>query len=223
MPTRRVRQAFPPPGPIAIINPGDDISCVNVYDRSNNPPAADAVIQLTTDNDNEFIAAYNSGTLTAANATGDAFGVVTGTLGDNSPITIVNLGNITSTGDILPPGFAHGLGAEIRGADSPISIVNSGDITANAFFAEGIGANTFGLSSDLHIENTGDIAAMADQAPSVLVPMPITKVMPSPLRIRATSSPGPTALSPAAPEASTQMPTLTPAQSTSSTAAISPS
>jgi hypothetical protein len=157
--------AFPPPGPIAIINPGDDITCVNVYDRSNNPPAADAVIQLTTDNDNEFITAYNSGRLTAANATGNAFGLVTGTTGANSPIAIVNLGDITATGDISfsSPGIAQGLGAATSGANSAASIVNSGDITVSAFIAEGIRAFTFEPNSPLHIENSGTIAATGNQ------------------------------------------------------------
>jgi hypothetical protein len=53
---------LPPPGPIAIINPGDDISCFNVYDRSN----AGNVIDLETNAANEFINLYNSGILTGA-------------------------------------------------------------------------------------------------------------------------------------------------------------
>jgi hypothetical protein len=56
--------SFPPPGPIAINNPGDDIVCVNVYDRTN----AGTVITLTTNGANEFIHLYNSGTLTASGA-----------------------------------------------------------------------------------------------------------------------------------------------------------
>ena len=156
---------FPPPGPIAIINPVDDISCINLYDRSNNPPTADAVIQLTTNNANEFIYAYNSGILTAVNTTGDAFGLVTGTTGASSPIRIENLGDITATADMSfsSPGLAQGLGAATSGANSAASIDNSGDITVNGFFAQGIRAFTMAPNSPLHIENTGGIAATGNQ------------------------------------------------------------
>lgn len=55
---------FPPPGPIAINNPADDIVCVNVFDRYNN---AGDTIHLSTNGVNEYIYLNNSGVLTASN------------------------------------------------------------------------------------------------------------------------------------------------------------
>jgi len=52
-----------PPGRIEIINPGDSIDCVNVFDRNNG--AELEVIHLETDGANEFITLDNSGNLTA--------------------------------------------------------------------------------------------------------------------------------------------------------------
>ena len=103
---------FPPPGPIAIINPGDDISCVNVYDRSN----TGYVIDLQTNAANEFINLNNSGILTAITAGGNARGISTHTGGATSPIAIENSGGITVHA------FAAGIGiyADTDGAASSI-------------------------------------------------------------------------------------------------------
>jgi autotransporter family porin len=105
---------FPPPGPIAIINPGDDISCVNVYDRTN---GAGSVIDLRTNGANEFVNLYNSGALTATNAAGNAFGIQGYTNGPSgSPVAIQNLGDITASASSL----AYGIRTLTSGDASPI-------------------------------------------------------------------------------------------------------
>jgi hypothetical protein len=84
---------FPPPGPIAIINPGDDISCFNVYDHSN----AGNVIDLETNAANEFINLYNSGILTGASGASPVDGILAYTGQVNSPITIQNVASVAAT------------------------------------------------------------------------------------------------------------------------------
>ncbi|MGH6735654.1 MAG: autotransporter outer membrane beta-barrel domain-containing protein [Methyloceanibacter sp.] len=176
---------FPPPGPIAIVNPGDSIVCVNVVNR--NDGGTGAVIDLETNGNGEFIDLFNSGRLTANDA-GDAFGILTVTQGASSPTRIENSAGITatSTGDrafgilsdsygssspttIINSGDVRARGAEesyglriyTGGTSSPISIVNSGDLSAISAndFAYGIFAHTMGTNSFLSIKNSGDIDA----------------------------------------------------------------
>ena len=113
---------FPPPSPILIVNPGDDIVCNNVYDRYSN---GGTVIGLATNGANEYIALDNSGDLAITSAFG-ALGIFAYTAGGNSPIDIVNSGDITVSSDII----AFGIRARTYAANSPILIVNSGDIAA---------------------------------------------------------------------------------------------
>jgi hypothetical protein len=139
----------PPPGPITTTVAGD-IICVNVDNRFN----AGAVIALHTTGGNNYINAYNSGTLNGARAayvdgfrsfTDDGF----------SPISMVNLGSITATSTA---NFVDGLLAFTNDGNSPISIVNSAEITATAFsFAAGLIAFTNDGNSPISIVNSGNI------------------------------------------------------------------
>jgi hypothetical protein len=142
---------FPPPGPIAIINPGDDISCFNVYDRSN----AGNVIDLETNAANEFINLYNSGILTGASGASAVSAIFTYRGQVNSPITIENVASVAATSKMpmaSPPsrrsaapavpsasktagiaanstaGTGDGIVVQTNGDASPFSIVNSADI-----------------------------------------------------------------------------------------------
>jgi len=145
----------PGSGPIDINVVNDDILCINSDDRSN----AGTVIRLQTNSANNYIDLYNSGVL-SANAAGFVAGIATYTFGANSPINIMNLGDITasSTGD-----FAIGFRAETFEANSPLSIVNSGNVaaTSNSDFALGFDLTTFETSSPLSVENSGAVSATA--------------------------------------------------------------
>ena len=125
---------FPPPGPIAIANPADDITCTNVFDRSAD---GGAVIGLLTSGANEDISLNNSGELVNTDAFA-TLGILAMTYSDDSSIDIVNSGDITADSGII----AVGIRAQTDGANSPISIVNSGDIaaTGDTFRAYGIHA-----------------------------------------------------------------------------------
>jgi autotransporter family porin len=171
-------------GPAPISHPAinDFIICVNTEARTN---AAGNAISLQTLGNNYYIDLYNSGVLAAT-----ALGIITFTDGDNSPITIVNLGDITAISVAAAFGIdartfdtdssihiansagitasaasiAFGIDARTYAANSPISIVNSGDITAtgSTFLAYGIAAMTFEGTSPIDIDNSGDITVTAE-------------------------------------------------------------
>ena len=142
---------FPPPGPIAIVNPADDIACTNVFDRSAD---GGAVIGLLTSGVNEDISLNNSGELVNTDDFA-TLGIFAITYGANSSIDIVNRGDITVDSGII----AVGIRAQTDGANSPISIVNSGDIaaTGDTYRAYGIDAFTDGDDSAIEIRNGGDL------------------------------------------------------------------
>jgi autotransporter family porin len=153
--------AFPPPGPIAIVNPADDIGCTNVFDRHYN---AGSVIGLATDGANEYIALDNSGDLVNTSGAG-ALGIFAFTADDDSPIDVVNSGDVTAYSGII----AFGIRARSVGANSPIDIVNSGDVTVtgNTFNAFGIHAYTYDADSPIAIWNSGEIFVISNGMNSV--------------------------------------------------------
>jgi autotransporter family porin len=174
------------PAPIDHGAVNDFIICVNTEPRTN---AAGIAIYLSTINANHFIDLYTSGTLSSTNA-GTAVGIFTVTSGDNSPLSIENVGAITATstglnalgifaltssdgspldlvnsGDIAATattGDAFGISVRTDGSDNPLAIVNGGDIAANAADdAYGIFARTTDVNSPIAIENSGNLAATA--------------------------------------------------------------
>jgi autotransporter family porin len=114
---------------------------------------------LSTTNDNHYLYLNSSGKLTATNA-GAAFGIYTGTDGNNSPIGIINAGDIVATSTA---NSAYGIVA--NALSSTISIENSGDLTVTAtrlgMRALGIYAYANGPDSPISIVNNGNFLIQA--------------------------------------------------------------
>ena len=141
-PAAAVNCPQPPGGPIAINTNVAPITCVNVFDITNN--AGDA-INLHTDGNANFITLYNSGILTASDD-----GIDTSTTGDDSFITIDNVGDINASNY-----GGHGILAFTNGSansaysTSGIWIENSGDIAVGDH-GTGISATTIGDAGGNH-------------------------------------------------------------------------
>jgi len=148
---------FPPPDSIQIVNPGNDIVCVNAFDR-NNGGINLSVIQLQTGLTSNAISVNNSGVLTATNAGGYGFGIFTMADGNYSLTNIDNSGAITANAD-----QAGAIVGSSSGDDSPLSITNNGDLSADAgndaLAARGY---TSGANSAVTITNTGDATVAGD-------------------------------------------------------------
>ena len=146
-----------PPGPIDIAPPPavGSITCDNDFDRRIN---GGAVINLNTDNPDEFIVLDNSGHLTAVNGA-PAAGIRTDTTGTGSFITITNAGEILATTE--PAGeIAYGIGASTLAFEADISITNSGRIevaTEGGAGANASGIATFAMEGDIHVTNSGEL------------------------------------------------------------------
>lgn len=152
---------FPPPGPITVGSPvpiNDDIVCINVDNRLNDPGNADSpsfAIFLYTSGGSDYIDLDNSGSLNADYAS-RAGGVYTRTNSGNSSISIVNSGRleIVNSGDMIatPLDDAFGIYALTFGDNSGISVLNSASISAMAEAEPfGIYARSLGLSSSIDI------------------------------------------------------------------------
>src|SRR5665811_2367352 len=145
------------PAPISLLNTNDSIICVNTEARAN---AAGNAIELGTYNADHSISLNSSGALTASNGA-SAFGIFATTDGTNSPIDVVNSGDIWTR---VTSGYAIGVGAISNSSDSPIGIDNSGDITArSAAVAAGIFGITTAGDSPINIVNSGDLSIDAGQ------------------------------------------------------------
>ena len=153
-------------GPTPIDHANDDpIICVNTEARTGGPYA---IYLATPDSapaaDGQFISLDSRGTLTATYV-GPVYGIYTATLGDFSPITIENRGNVraTSTGD-----EAFGIFADTYGDFSRIKIVNSGDVRVKADdLAYGIRTYTDGEDSRIAVRNSGDIAVTSSDLAAI--------------------------------------------------------
>jgi len=143
-------------GPDAVsITSATPIVCINTEVR--NDPTVGYAISLDTTADGASITVNNSGDLTVAPVTGDAYGIYAYTREDYSPINIVNSGEIRATSN---DGDAHGIYATTLDDNSSISIVNRGDIDARAdLFAFGIRAATLDSGSPISITNSGNVTA----------------------------------------------------------------
>jgi autotransporter-like protein/autochaperone domain-containing protein len=148
-----VQPASPTPINFSTLLDNQPITCVNTEPRTGTPNA----ILLITQGANSFIDVNNSGVLNATAPASDAFALYTTTSGPNSPINIINSGDMTASGLT-----ARGIFAYSSGAGSPISIVNSGDISAAATAggAFGIQARATDPHSPISLVNSGDIVAM---------------------------------------------------------------
>jgi hypothetical protein len=164
------------PDPI-FANVGDSIICVNTEPRVGNATYNDAIYlrtsgagpfdiylnnsgPLTSYYDGHGIVAYavNGGEIEVIN-TGDIetyrAGILAYTrLGDDSPITITNSGNISGTG-------YNGIRARARGGNgSYIKIFNSGDVTFTQNAGTGVYAKTYFDKSDIYIFNSGALSGV---------------------------------------------------------------
>ena len=142
------------PAPINHTAIDDDILCVNTEPRNSDAYA----IYLSAINDNHYVDLTNSGTLTVIAPAGQAFGIIAQTvLANNSPVSVVNSGEITATA----LDQAIGIVTSTIGVDSPTGIVNSGDITVTSamYEAYGIRAQTQLAGSPIGILNSGAITA----------------------------------------------------------------
>jgi hypothetical protein len=98
-----------------------------------------------------------------SNGPGRAFGIQALAAGGNSPVDIVNSGDITATAagsDYYS--LARGIYAATVNAGSPISIRDSGNIFASGLYSTGVFA--LSRSSDIVIVNTGSISASSFRA-----------------------------------------------------------
>jgi hypothetical protein len=115
----------------------------------------------------------NSGTLVVTGAGTDgarAIGIFARTNSSDSPIGIVNSGDITVTATVETGTYAasaFGIFAGTYGSNSPIGIENSGDFTVTATAtgndgrAYGIATRTVGAGGPIGIENPGDLTVTA--------------------------------------------------------------
>ena len=145
------------PAPISHLNINDAIICVNNEARTN---AAGNAIELGTYDADHFISLNSSGALIATDGASPS-GIRTTAYGTNSPIDVLNSGDIRATGTI---GYAIGVAASTNNSDSPTSIANSGDITARS---DATAAGVFGFTraddSAINIVNSGDLSIDAGQ------------------------------------------------------------
>ncbi|WP_159079818.1 hypothetical protein [Methyloceanibacter sp. wino2] len=126
-------------GPISIVPPVGAIDCVNDFDRAN----GGIVIELETDDDDEFIFLDNSGNLTSAG--GRAVDILT--TGDRSIIDVDNTGDIDIEGTL--PFYVR-----TTGTGSTIDFYNTAHLTGEY---RGTWITTFGDDSAITITNTGDV------------------------------------------------------------------
>src|SRR5665811_245230 len=138
------------PAPISLLNTNDSIICVNTEARAN---AAGNAIELGTYNADHSISLNSSGALTASNGA-SAFGIFATTDGTNSPIDVVNSGDIWTR---VTSGYAIGVGAISNSSDSPIGIDNSGDLSIDAG-QDGMGIRSQASGGSATVTNTGKIA-----------------------------------------------------------------
>ena len=143
-------------GPDAVsITSATPIVCINTEVR--NDPTVGYAISLDTTADGASITVNNSGDLTVAPVTGDAYGIYAYTREDYSPINIVNSGEIRATSN---DGDAHGIYATTLDDNSSISIKNASRIAATgSYSALGISAITFDDDSNISIKNASRIDA----------------------------------------------------------------
>jgi len=145
------------PAPISHLSINDSIICVNTEARTN---TAGNAIELGTYNADHSISLNSSGALMATDGA-SAFGIRTTADGTNSPIDVVNSGDIWATGTAS---YAIGVAASTNSSDSPTSIDNSGDITARSdATAAGVSGITRADDSAINIVNSGDLSIDAGQ------------------------------------------------------------
>ncbi|HWM32588.1 MAG TPA: hypothetical protein VNO69_12920, partial [Methyloceanibacter sp.] len=144
--------------PVSLVNSGDIVSettgtyaaALGIYARTNGPV-------------NNPISIVSSGDIAAISEI-QATGILAETRGDDSPLSIVNSGNIETrgSGQTLEP-LNGGIFADTFGVNSPISIVNSGDITSTGEenYVFGIFGRIAYNGGPLTIENSGEISVDA--------------------------------------------------------------
>ena len=148
---------------ITIINSGDIIA------RSTNFDPAFGIFASTGYDDSDPrnyspITIVNSASIRVSAPLDEAHGIRADTEGEDSPVSIVNRGNIRSTGEL-----AYGISAETDSADSRIDITNSGDLRVSADNdAYGILAETDELNGRIDITNSGNVHATGASALGIL-------------------------------------------------------
>ncbi len=113
---------------------------------------------------------HNSGPIRSVNEPTNynfgAFGINAYSYGANSPIHIVNSGDIWAT---APGGYSFGLLAESYGDNSPVTIINRAPIWVRApgGEADGINGDSEGADSPVNIVNTGPLSVMGRYADGI--------------------------------------------------------
>jgi len=171
----------PSPTPINF-NTVVPITCINTEPRSNG-----AAIRLTTTAVGSSIFLDNSGVLSGTNLAGDAFGVFSFTTFAQSPITVVNSGDISVTGS-GPVLGVNALYVTTGAANSPISITNSGKLTTTAQFFRVAYIRRPGILDRRSRSTTMATSRRCPQAgtPTGCKPLPLAKAATSPSAMQAT-------------------------------------
>ncbi|MBM3545058.1 MAG: autotransporter outer membrane beta-barrel domain-containing protein [Alphaproteobacteria bacterium] len=143
--------AFGPDAPINVVNSGDIAVTSEAYGAY-----GIGIVMLA---EGGAISIENRSRIDViSNGTGRASGIRAFAAGGNSPVTIVNSGdiNVSAAGGAYYS-YARAISAFAVGAGSPLSIENSGNVFASGPLSTGVYA--FSLLSDIVIVNTGSISA----------------------------------------------------------------
>ncbi|MBM3544337.1 MAG: autotransporter outer membrane beta-barrel domain-containing protein [Alphaproteobacteria bacterium] len=142
-----------PDGYIELFNSGDLVT--------NNVNYTNGIFAVSEGaaNVRSFIGIENRGDITVTSETGNATGIFTFTRADDSPIAVLNTGDIVATTEGLATSF--GISAATAGDRSPVSIENSGEIHSNGgILVFGLLGQTTGYDSPVSIVNEGDITGV---------------------------------------------------------------